>query len=94
MIAEYTDLTDADAVATVVQRHRPDAIVHLAAIVNPPSYRNPLLARRVNVDGTRHLVEAARALTDPPLFVFASSAAVYGSRNPYRQPNASRARPR
>ena len=86
LITEYTDLTDADAVAAAMERHRPDAIVHLAAIVSPPSYRNPRLARKVNVDGTRHLVEAARALNDPPLFVFASSAAVYGSRNPYRQP--------
>jgi UDP-glucose 4-epimerase len=86
LIPEYTDLTDTDAVAAAMERHRPDAIVHLAAIVSPPSYRNPRLAHKVNVDGTRHLVEAARALSDPPLFVFASSAAVYGSRNPYRQP--------
>ena len=86
LIVEYTDLTDADAVAAALQRHRPDAIVHLAAIVSPPSYRNPQLARKVNVDGTRHLVDSAKALSDPPLFVFASSAAVYGSRNPYRQP--------
>jgi nucleoside-diphosphate-sugar epimerase len=86
LIPAYTDLLDADAVAEVMDRHRPAAIVHLAAVVSPPSYRNPRLARKVNVDGTRHLVEAARALSDPPLFVFASSAAVYGSRNPYRQP--------
>jgi nucleoside-diphosphate-sugar epimerase len=86
LIPSYTDLTDAEAIAEVIDRHRPDAIVHLAAIVSPPSYRNPGLARKVNVDGTRHLVEAARALSDPPLFVFASSAAVYGSRNPYRLP--------
>jgi nucleoside-diphosphate-sugar epimerase len=86
LIPEYTDLTDADAIAAAMERHRPDAIVHLAAIVSPPSYRNPGLARKVNVDGTRHLVQAAQALSDPPLFVFASSAAVYGSRNPYRQP--------
>ena len=86
LIVEYTDLTDADAVAAVVEHHRPGAIVHLAAIVSPPSYRNPRLARKVNVDGTRHLVAAARALSAPPLFVFASSAAVYGSRNPYRLP--------
>ena len=86
LIPAYTDLLDAAAVAEVIDRHRPAAIVHLAAIVSPPSYRNPRLARKVNVDGTRHLVEAARALSDPPLFVFASSAAVYGSRNPYRQP--------
>ncbi len=86
LIPTYTDLLDADAVATVVSRHQPAAIVHLAAICSPPSYRNPRLARRVNVDGTRNLVTAALAVNNPPLFVFASSAAVYGSRNPYRQP--------
>lgn len=86
LITEYTDLTDAHAVAAVLQLHQPTAIVHLAAIVSPPSYRNPRLARKVNVEGTRHLITAAQALRDPSLFVFASSAAVYGSRNPNRQP--------
>lgn len=86
LITEHTDLTDAAAVAGVMGRHRPGAIVHLAAVVAPPSYRNPELARKVNVGGTRNLVTAAQALSDPPLFVFASSAAVYGSRNPNRQP--------
>jgi nucleoside-diphosphate-sugar epimerase len=82
----YTDLLDADRVAEAVDRHQPAAIVHLAAIVNPPSYRNPRLARKVNVDGTRNIVQAAQALREPPLIVFASSAAVYGSRNPIRCP--------
>jgi nucleoside-diphosphate-sugar epimerase len=86
LIPEYTDLTDADAVAAVAARHQPDAIVHLAAIVSPPSYRNPRLARKVNVAGTRNLVAAAQTQREPPLIVFASSAAVYGSRNPYRYP--------
>jgi nucleoside-diphosphate-sugar epimerase len=86
LIPAYTDLLDPEAVATLVGRHRPSAIVHLAAVVSPPSYRNPRLARKVNVDGTRNLVTAAQALTEPPLIVFASSAAVYGSRNPYRCP--------
>lgn len=86
LIPEYADLTDAEAVAAVVRLHRPTAIVHLAAIVSPPSYRNPRLARKVNVDGTHNLVTAAQELSDPPMFVFASSAAVYGSRNPHRQP--------
>ena len=72
--------------AAVVDRHQPAAIVHLAAIVNPPSYRNPRLARKVNVDGTRNVVRAGLALSEPPLIVFASSAAVYGSRNPIRCP--------
>ncbi|SOJ57195.1 UDP-glucose 4-epimerase [Mycobacterium simulans] len=86
LIPTHTDLTDADAVVTVVARHQPVAIVHLAAIVAPPSYRNPGLARRVNVDGTRNLVKAAQTLGDPPFVVFASSAAVYGARNPHRYP--------
>jgi nucleoside-diphosphate-sugar epimerase len=86
LIPAYTDLVDAAAVAGVVSRHQPGAIVHLAAIVSPPSYRNPRLARKVNVDGTRNVVAAAQTLSEPPLIVFASSAAVYGSRNPYRHP--------
>ncbi len=36
------------------------------------------------MDGTRHLVEAACALDEPPMFIECSSSAVYGSRNPHR----------
>lgn len=86
LIPAYIDLLDADAVRDVVVTHRPGAIVHLAAIVSPPSYRNPGLARRVNVGGTENLLAAAVPLADPPLFLMASSAAVYGSRNPYHHP--------
>ncbi|KZS59943.1 NAD-dependent epimerase/dehydratase family protein [Mycobacterium ostraviense] len=86
LVPEFTDLTDAGAVAAAVARHRPTAIVHLAAILSPPSYRDPRLARKVNVEGTRNLVRAAQSCSERPLFVFASSAAVYGSRNPHRQP--------
>lgn len=82
----WTDLLDRDAVHAVVAEHRPSVIVHLAAVYAPISYRAPALARQVNVDGTTHLVEAARLLAAPPLLLFASSAAVYGSRNPHRHP--------
>jgi nucleoside-diphosphate-sugar epimerase len=90
LIPEYVDLLDPAAVRELVATHRPEAIIHLAAIVSPPSYRDPALARRVNVGGTEHLLAAALktkdALPHPPLFLMASSAAVYGSRNPYRHP--------
>ncbi len=86
LIPAYIDLLDAAAVRELVATHQPEAIVHLAAIVSPPSYRNPGLARRVNVGGTENLLTAAAALSRPPLFLLASSAAVYGSRNPYRYP--------
>jgi nucleoside-diphosphate-sugar epimerase len=86
LIPAYIDLQDAAAVRELILTHRPDAIIHLAAIVSPPSYRNPGVARRVNVGGTENLLAAAASLPDSPLFVMASSAAVYGSRNPYRYP--------
>jgi nucleoside-diphosphate-sugar epimerase len=86
LIPAYVDLLDTSAVRELVAEHQPGAIVHLAAIYSPPSYRNPRFARRVNVEGTRNVVEAAKALGQPPLILKASSAAVYGSRNPYRHP--------
>ena len=86
LIPAYVDLLDAAAVRELVVNHQPEAIVHLAAIISPLSYRSPGLARRVNVGGTDNLVAAAAALPRPPLFLLASSAAVYGSRNPYRYP--------
>ncbi|MUL75878.1 NAD(P)-dependent oxidoreductase [Mycolicibacterium sp. CBMA 226] len=86
LVVAYADLLDADTIAECVSRHKPAAIVHLAAMLAPASYRNPLLARKVNVDGTHNLVAAARALVEPPLFIDASSASVYGSRNRYTHP--------
>ncbi|QEN13394.1 NAD-dependent epimerase/dehydratase family protein [Mycolicibacterium sp. ELW1] len=82
----YADLTDADAVSGMLSDHPPTAIVHLAAMLAPASYRNPKLARRVNVGGTTNLVRAAATLPEPPTVIYASSASVYGSRNPYRYP--------
>ena len=86
LIPAYIDLLDAAAVHELVATHQPEAIVHLAAIVSPPSYRNPGLARRVNVGGTENLLAVAASLSQPPLFLLASSAAVYGSRSPRRYP--------
>ncbi|HSS23951.1 MAG TPA: NAD(P)-dependent oxidoreductase [Mycobacterium sp.] len=86
LIPAYIDLLDAEAVRELVVTRRPEAIIHLAAIVSPPSYRNPELASRVNVGGTENLLAPAASLPCPPLFLMASSAAVYGSLNPFRHP--------
>jgi nucleoside-diphosphate-sugar epimerase len=80
----WTDLTDQKAVAALLRDVSPTAIIHLAAIIPPVCYAQPVLARRVNVDATKHLVEAAAALPSPPRFVQASSVAAYGARNPHR----------
>jgi nucleoside-diphosphate-sugar epimerase len=82
----WTDLTDPDAVQRLVSDVAPAAIVHLAAVIPPLIYRNPKLARRVNVDATATLVRVAESQPSPPRFVHASSNAVFGPRNPHLTP--------
>jgi dTDP-4-dehydrorhamnose reductase len=67
----------------LLQAVSPAAIIHLAAIIPPACYARPGLARRVNVDATGLLIDAAAALPNPPRFVQASSVAAYGARNPH-----------
>ncbi len=55
-----------------------DAVFHLAAVVSGEAEANFDLGWRVNVDGTRALLERCRALVAPPRFVYASSCAVFG----------------
>ena len=85
--ARWADLTDPDQVAAPGFRRRPEAIIHLAAIIAPAIYRMPKVARRVNVDATTTLVRIAEAQPNPPRFVHASSNAVFGARNPHRTPS-------
>ncbi len=85
LMPSFVDLVDPEAVRAVFALHQPEAVIHLAAVVSPPCYRDPQHARRVNVDGTANLVAAALEMASPPIFVQASSSAVYGSRNPYRK---------
>jgi len=53
-------------------------IFHLASVVSGEGEQNFDLAMRVNLDGTRYLLEAARARGSRPRLVFASSIAVFG----------------
>ena len=55
-----------------------DAVFHLAAVVSGQAETDFELGWAVNLDGTRHVLEAARHLCRRPIFVFASSCAVYG----------------
>ncbi|MDT5010362.1 MAG: hypothetical protein QOH57_1979 [Mycobacterium sp.] len=80
----FANLTNPAEVEQLVSEAAPTAIIHLAAVIAPAIYRHPELGRKVNVDATAALVRAAEAQPSPPRFVLASSAAVYGSRNPHR----------
>lgn len=86
---EY-DICDPKRVFEIVEQHRPETIVHLAARAGVrPSLENPLLYEKVNVGGTVVLLEAARSL-GVRKFVFASSSSIYGISDhvPFREHDA------
>ncbi len=58
------------------------SVFHFAAVVSAGAEADFDLGMRVNLDGTRHVLEACRALKAPPRVVFTSSAAVYGGDMP------------
>lgn len=54
------------------------SVFHFAAVVSAGAEADFDLGYRVNLDGTRAVLEACRALPRPPRVVFTSSIAVYG----------------
>ncbi len=75
------DIADRDTVGRLIAPGT-DAVFHLAAIVSGEAEANPDLGYRVNLDGTRAVLDACRALGTSPRLVFASSLAVYGGALP------------
>jgi nucleoside-diphosphate-sugar epimerase len=58
---------------------RPDVIFHLAAIVSGEAELDFDKGYRINLDGTRYLLEAVRQAGNKPRIVFTSSIAVFGA---------------
>ncbi|MBI5128205.1 MAG: SDR family oxidoreductase [Rhodopseudomonas palustris] len=75
-----SDLAEPGQAAALVA-HRPDVIFHLAAIVSGEAEADFDKGYRINLDGTRHLIDAIRAEGDgyKPRLVFTSSIAVFGA---------------
>ncbi len=71
----------AEGQASAAIKDRPDVIFHLAAIVSGEAEADFEKGYRINLDGTRHLLEAIR-LQGPdykPKLIFTSSIAVFGT---------------
>jgi UDP-glucose 4-epimerase len=73
---ERVDVRDRDAICAVLERTRPDALVHLAFILNPS--HDEQLMYDVDVNGTHNVLEAAAAAGTPQVLV-TSSAVAYGA---------------
>jgi len=74
------DLTDPDQVAGVL--NDADAVFHLAAVVSGQAEQDLDIGLKVNLDGTRNVLQACRAGGRVPLLVFTSSIAAYGGELP------------
>jgi UDP-glucuronate 4-epimerase len=88
------DLRDAAGLLELFHKHRPDAVAHLAAMAAVRySVQHPLLYGQVNVQGTVHVLDAARQIGTPRM-VLASTGSTYGSDTaaPFQE-SASAARP-
>jgi D-erythronate 2-dehydrogenase len=77
------DITD-PAFARTLIADDVDAVFHFAGIVSGAAEADFELGMRVNLDGTRHVLDACRALPRAPRFIYASSIAVYGRPLPDR----------
>ena len=75
VLSDSCDVTDPAAVEPVLRRHSIDVVIHLAAIVSPG--RDHEREYRVDVDGTRHVLDACVA-AGVRRVVVSSSGAAYG----------------
>jgi UDP-glucuronate 4-epimerase len=75
----HGDICDASALAEIFSAVKFDQVIHLAARAGVrPSLEQPALYQRVNVEGTVHVLEAARK-SGVKKIIIASSSSVYGT---------------
>lgn len=82
-----TDLSEPGAAGKLIEA-RPDVVIHLAAIVSGEAEVDLKKGYRINLDGTRALLEAIRGIDGyTPRVIYASSLAVFGAPFPDRIPD-------
>lgn len=73
------DVLDKDNIRSVLSEYRPSVIYHLAAQSRPDvSFKDPIHTLTTNVIGTTNLLDCCVDIGLKPLFINASSSAVYG----------------
>lgn len=76
------DITDRSLLKTAFLEKQIDHVIHLAAMQMPFCQADPILGARVNVEGTVNVFEAVKKRGIKKL-VYASSTAVYGTKEEY-----------
>lgn len=72
------DILDFDSFERVMKKEKPDAVIHLAAIVGDPACsQQPELARKINWEASKWLVDTCVKL-GVEKFIFASTCSNYG----------------
>lgn len=75
------DMADAETIASLLDADT-GVVIHLAAVVSGTAEADFDLGMRVNLDGTRALLQACRGLGTQPRVLFSSSLAVFGGQLP------------
>ena len=75
------DITNTHALNKIFAKYKPEAIIHLAALLADACERDPVRATRVNIDATQDLIELS-ITHGVSRFVFISSASVYHPDSP------------
>lgn len=78
---EVVDVTDREALESVIEAYDIDTVYHLAAILSAAGERNPQAAYQVNVNGLYNALEASREAGVERVIV-PSSIAVFGPTTP------------
>ncbi|MBD3328968.1 NAD-dependent epimerase/dehydratase family protein [Candidatus Dojkabacteria bacterium] len=77
-----TDVTDRDQVFAVLSEHKPDYIIHLAGFSSvAKSFAYPDLCHKINVEGTKNLMEGIEKKCPEARVLIISSSHVYGKPN-------------
>jgi len=81
-IAYYAaDITNVHQMNSILAKHRPDAVVHLAALLADACEQDPISATKVNIVATQDLIELS-ITHGVRRFIFMSSASVYHPQTP------------
>lgn len=71
------DISQREEVIKLIQTWKPDSIVHLASILNPPPGMSEAIQHKIDVEGTKNVLDGA-ILSQTKQVIITSSGAAYG----------------